>query len=118
MNLRNLNIARRSFLKAAAPCLVFAVGSGRSIVKSQTVAERGRLDESDLPWVRDQLLKLVNSERAAAKLSQLKLDDLACKVANEHALDMSRGDFLSHWGSDGRGPYQRYSFAGGVDGLL
>ena len=108
-------IDRRSFLKAAAPCFAFAVESSGSIVKSQTPLERGQFGESDLGWVRDQLLQQVNAERSAAGLSQLQLDDLASNVANVHALDMAQGDFLSHWGSDGRKPYQRYSFAGGID---
>jgi hypothetical protein len=30
---------------------------------------------------------------------------------------MVKGDFLSHWGSDGLKPYQRYSFAGGSDAI-
>ena len=30
---------------------------------------------------------------------------------------MIQGDFLSHWGSDGRKPYHRYSFAGGTDAV-
>jgi uncharacterized protein YkwD len=105
-------IARRSFLKAAVPCLAFTVGS---VVRSQTPIERGQFGEDDLGTARAQLLDLVNSERSLASATRLELDDLACKVAGEHALDMVRGDFLSHWGSDGRKPYQRYSFAGGSD---
>ena len=40
---------------------------------------------------------------------------LACQVENRHAQDMAKGEFLSHWGSDGLKPYQRYSLAGGND---
>lgn len=57
---------------------------------------------------------MVNAERADAGLNHLLLDDLACQVATEHALDMAKGDFLSHWGRDGRKAYHRYSFAGGI----
>src|SRR5437667_142849 len=60
---------------------------------------------------------VVNGERAAAGLNALVLDDLACNVANAHALDLATGKFLSHWGSDGRKPYHRYSFAGGIDAV-
>jgi hypothetical protein len=59
--------------------------------------ERGRFSEPDIPVARQQLLKLVNEERLSAGLSQLELDDLAGKVANEHALDTATGGFLSHW---------------------
>lgn len=30
---------------------------------------------------------------------------------------MATGHFISHWGRDGRKPYHRYSFAGGIDAL-
>ena len=112
MRLAETSIARRSFLKAVVPCLTFTVGS---VVRSQTLIERGQFGDDDLGAARAQLLDLVNSERSLAGATRLKLDDLACKVANEHALDMVKGDFLSHWGSDGLKPYQRYSFAGGSD---
>ncbi len=114
MNSKETLIARRSFLKAAAPC----VGLGlATIISAQTPVERGRFGASDLPWIRTQLLQLVNTERSAVGASQLELDDLACRVADDHALDMATGKFLSHWGRDGRKPYQRYSFAGGIDAI-
>jgi hypothetical protein len=86
-------------------------------VRGQVPIERGRFSEDYLPLVRQQLLDLVNTERKQAGLSQLQVDDLACNVANDHARDMANRRFLSHWGSDGRKPYQRYSFAGGVDAI-
>lgn len=104
-------IDRRSFIKAAAP---FALGVC-AVARGQTPIERGRFSEEEVPLAREQLLKLVNQERASAGLSQLALDDLAGKVASEHALDMVKHEFLSHWGSDGRKFYHRYSFAGGTD---
>ena len=106
-------INRRSFLKTAAP---LALGL-RAIARGQIPIERGRFSEDDLPLVRQQLLKQVNGERAQARLSALQLDDLACSVANDHARDMVQGDFLSHWGRDGRKPYHRYSFAGGTEAV-
>jgi uncharacterized protein YkwD len=108
-----IEISRRSFLKAAAP---LALGL-RTIARAQTPIERGRFSEDDLPLARNQLLDLVNTERTQAGLTSLELDDLACKVANDHARDMATNHFLSHWGSDGRKPYQRYSFAGGSDAI-
>ena len=82
---------------------------------SQIPIERGRFSDDDVPLAREVLLKLVNDERAQAGLSKLELDDLACKVATDHAIDMAGREFLSHWGSDGRKFYHRYSFAGGTD---
>jgi hypothetical protein len=103
-------VTRRSFLQAAAP-LVLGL---RVLGRGQTPIERGRFNEDDLPLARELLLKMVNKERASAGLTQLALDDLACKVASEHASDMASRSFLSHWGTDGRKPYHRYSFAGGT----
>lgn len=109
-------IDRRTFLRAAAPLAPLAIGLP-AIARGQTLIERGLFNEDQIPLVREQLLRLVNSERSEAGLTRLELDDLACKVASEHALDLIRGRFLSHWGTDGRKPYHRYSFAGGIDAL-
>lgn len=106
-------IDRRSFLRTATP---FVLGLG-SIARGQVPIERGQFNENDIPLARAQLLRMVNTERARAGLNRLALDDLACKVANDHAQDMAAGQFLSHWGSDGRKPYHRYSFAGGTDAV-
>ncbi len=104
-------IDRRSFLKTVTP---LALGVC-AVARGQVLIERGRFSEPDIPPARQQLLKLVNEERLNVGLSQLELDDLAGRVANEHALDMAAGGFLSHWGRDGRKFYHRYSFAGGID---
>jgi hypothetical protein len=106
-------IDRRLFLTTAAP---FALGVCTN-ARGQIPIERGRFSEDDIPRARERLLKQVNAERAHAGLHQLQLDELASKVANEHARDMIQRDFLSHWGSDGRKPYHRYSFAGGTDAV-
>ena len=105
-------INRRAFLKTSA---AFALVP--SIVSAQIPIERGRFNEADLPLARNRLLDLVNTGRAQAGLAKLELDDLACKVANDHARDMATNQFLSHWGSNGLKPYQRYSFAGGIDAI-
>ena len=106
-------ITRRSFLQTTA---AFGLGL-RTIARGQIPIERGRFSEDDIAAAREQLLTQVNAERASAGLSFLELDDLACQVANRHARDMATGEFLSHWGSDGRKPYHRYSFAGGTAAL-
>src|SRR5436190_19393083 len=108
-----IQIDRRSFIKGAAP---FALGL-HAIVRAQVPIERGRFNEDDVRLAREQLLRMVNEERSQAGLGKLELDGLACNVASDHALDMAKGEFLSNWGSDGRRPYQRYSFAGGTDAV-
>ena len=106
-------IDRRSFLTTAAPFALLLP----SLVRAQTLMERGRFDDEQLPLAREELLNQLNSERSSAGLNQLKLDYLACTVANQHARDMATGGFLSHWGSDGRKPYHRYSLAGGTSAI-
>jgi hypothetical protein len=113
MNSFRLEITRRSFLKRAAPV---ALGF-RALARGQMPAERERFRESDIPLAREQLLRMVNDERSQAGLTLLRLDPLACAVAADHAFDMAQREFLSHWGSDGRKPYQRFSFAGGTDAV-
>lgn len=109
----NTHLTRRSFVKAAA-----VAGLGLPIVsRAQEVVERGLFSDEDVPYTCDQLLKLLNDERREAGLNALEMDPLACKVAAEHARDMATGQFLSHWGSDGRKPFHRYSFAGGTDAV-
>jgi hypothetical protein len=106
----NTCLTRRTFVKAAT-----VAGLGLPVVgRAQLITERGLFTERDIPYARDTLLKLLNEERRAAGFNALAMDELACKVAADHALDMATGHFISHWGSDGRKPYHRFSFAGGT----
>ena len=109
---------RRSFLTATS----FAVGS----ILAQGVPAASRftrvesslaasLDDEQSRVLRNELLAMVNRERDNQGLETVKLDDFASQIATAHAQDMAYGGFLSHWGRDGRKPYQRYSFAGGTE---
>lgn len=113
MNALRLEISRRLFLKSTA---LSALGLP-AFVRAQSPLEREHFSEIDVPAAREQLLQMVNEERLQTGLGALKLDELACRVASEHARDMAEREFLSHWGSDGRKPYHRYSFAGGTDAV-
>ena len=108
------DLTRRSFLKEATFSMIAlettALAGGR-------ISSINLIRDDDLVPVQNQLLSLVNEERAAARLGSLKLDDLACKVAQKHALDMAENGFLSHWDRDGLKPYHRYSFAGGTEAI-
>jgi uncharacterized protein YkwD len=111
--------SRRQFLKTFGLNLLLIPSSVSALAAtiSQEPIERGVFSDDDLGWVREELLKLVNKERAGEGLSALALDDLASRVAGEHAADMMNGEFLAHWGSDGLKPYQRYALAGGIDAV-
>src|ERR1044071_827701 len=105
---------RRSFLPATS----FALGSflhqrGRAASCLNKVG--ASLDDEQSRFLRNELLAMVNRERDTHGIETLKLDDFASQIATAHAQDMASGGFLSHWGRDGRKPYQRYSFAGGTE---
>jgi uncharacterized protein YkwD len=89
-----VKLNRRSFVTLATPFALTLPTAARA----QVFVERGRFTDEQLPIARQQLLTQLNAERAAASLSELKLDELACTVANEHARDMATKEFLSHWG--------------------
>lgn len=65
--------------------------------------------------LRANLLEMVNEERAVEKVPLVKMDELATRVATNHAVEMATHEFASHWGRDGFKPYHRYSFAGGTE---
>ena len=101
-----MTFSRRGFLQSAGVSLGVAL------------LERPSLAEDDLEktfnQIRANLLEMVNEERAVEKLNALTVDDLATQVATTHAQEMAVDGYTSHWGRDGRKPYQRYSFAGGT----
>jgi len=99
-------IDRRSFLATATPFALWLP----SLARAQTVMERGRFDDEQLPLAREQLLQILNAERVSAGLNQLQLDDLASQIAQEHARDMATGGFINHFGTNGRKPYQRIAW--------
>jgi hypothetical protein len=60
----------------------------------------------------EEVLLLVNQERAAHNLPPLVMDDRLLVAAKGHALDMATHDFVSHTGSDGSSAAQRIVAAG------
>ena len=104
---------RRAFLRGAAVSAV-ALRMGAAMPRSVIASV---IAEPEFPAMAKHLLNQVNIERAEAGVRPLKLDSLACTVAEKHATEMARNNFLSHWGLDGRKPYHRYSFAGGVEAI-
>jgi len=110
----SFQITRRIFLQQASLSMLawrisLAAGERRSGIEIPP--------DNNILAIRLQLLDLVNEERTAKGLTSLKLDELACSVAQLHAAEMADNTFLSHWGRDGRKPYHRYSLAGGTDAI-
>ncbi len=56
-------------------------------------------------------LLLINSDRQASNVANVTLSSVAS--AQQHAEDMLRNDYFSHWDANGYKPYVRYTLAGG-----
>ncbi|MFQ6064197.1 MAG: CAP domain-containing protein [Candidatus Bathyarchaeia archaeon] len=56
-------------------------------------------------------LSLINIDRTTHGLVNVSLSPI--ESAQEHAEDMLKHNYLSHWGTDGYKPYMRYTLAGG-----
>ncbi|MGQ0657502.1 MAG: CAP domain-containing protein [Chromatiales bacterium] len=54
----------------------------------------------------------MNSERARIGLSDLKLDPLLMRAAQEHTLDMAGSDYFDHAGTDNSDPGERIARQG------
>jgi hypothetical protein len=64
------------------------------------------------------MLQLVNDDRRANGLSELGLDGIATDVGMQHAQEMARFRYLSHWNLEGYGPDHRYSMASGANYVM
>lgn len=62
-----------------------------------------------------QILRQINWTREQYKVPELKLDILACRIANKQARESCENGYVSHWNMAGEKPYHRYALAGGVD---
>lgn len=101
-------LSRRMFLQAASAPLGVALLDRFPLLQQPSDFER-------FAELRANLLEMVNEERAVEKVPLVAMDELATRVATNHALEMATHEFASHWGRDGFKPYHRYSFAGGTE---
>lgn len=67
--------------------------------------------------LRDELLRLVNRDRAQFGLAPVKLDPVASAHADEFCRLQIRNGTTGHYTLDGLAPYIRYSASGGNDGV-
>jgi len=100
--------SRRNFLKSSA-ALAFCYSAGDVPRLLAHITD----DEKTLNQLRNNLLQMVNEERAVSKLSPVATDALATEVATKHAREMAQHKYVSHWNREGLKPYQRYSLANG-----
>jgi uncharacterized protein YkwD len=60
-------------------------------------------------------LDVINRSRKKSRVSPVKLDILASRVANRMCKEAAENNYVSHWNLAGEKPYHRYAFAGGYD---
>jgi|APSaa5957512622_1039677.scaffolds.fasta_scaffold39738_1 uncharacterized protein YkwD len=62
-----------------------------------------------------QQLEIINQSRAKHNVQLVKLDILACRVANKMCQEAAKNKYVSHWNMKGEKPYHRWAIAGGYD---
>jgi uncharacterized protein YkwD len=67
--------------------------------------------------LRDELLRVINRDRAQFGLHPVKLDPVASALADDYCRQQIRNGTTGHFTLDGLAPYMRYSMAGGNDGV-
>jgi uncharacterized protein YkwD len=67
--------------------------------------------------LRDELLRLINRDRAQYGLRPVKLDPVASALADDYCRQQIRNGTTGHFTLDGLAPYMRYSLSGGNDGV-
>ncbi len=67
--------------------------------------------------LRQEFLRLINSDRKHHGLKAVELDGWTSSLADEYCRAQIRNGTTGHFTTDGQSPYMRYSFAGGNDGV-
>jgi uncharacterized protein YkwD len=103
-----LQLSRRQFLRGT-----LSLSLGLWATCSTDASAHADVDDNVLDQLRANLLQLVNDERDVEKVPRVAMDRLATEVATNHAKDMAKHGYASHWNREGLKPYHRYSVAGG-----
>ncbi|HSP35869.1 MAG TPA: CAP domain-containing protein [Thermoanaerobaculia bacterium] len=94
-----------------------AVAFAAILLVSAPLAEGGAaLDETRIT-LRQEVLRLINSDREKHGLAPVALDPEASVVADAYCREQIANGTTGHFTTDGLAPYMRYSFAGGNDGV-
>ncbi|HEV2722231.1 MAG TPA: CAP domain-containing protein [Thermoanaerobaculia bacterium] len=67
--------------------------------------------------LRDELLRLINRDRAQFGMKPVALDPVASALADEYCHKQIHNGTTGHFTLDGLAPYMRYSLSGGNDGV-
>ena len=96
--------------------LLYAISISFIILVIMSVGALGRQENNamSLSDARQYMLELINRDRKANGLNPVALDKTATEAGQQHAEEMARMCYLSHWDQLGRLPDQRYTELGGV----
>lgn len=102
-------------LACAASLAAVAAGphawAGYDSARSQVVGSHVTRPLAIAP-VEQELIDIINAERARQGLPPLTPDPRLADAAATHSIDMAGGDFFAHRGSDGSGPDERVAREG------
>jgi len=88
-----------------------------ALVLASTLAQgEGPIDETRFT-LRQEFLRLINSDRKHHGLAPVELDAWTSTLADEYCRTQIRNGTTGHFTTDGQSPYMRYSFAGGNDAV-
>jgi len=71
----------------------------------------------DIPSLQQLLFNLVNEDRKSNGLTEVSWEGIAAVTGTQHAQEMARYGYMSHWNLAGYGPDARYSIAGGLNSI-
>jgi uncharacterized protein YkwD len=99
-------------IQAGLPSLVVAPPESETGTERPLPVGLAPGDLAPDPAAEQQMLDLVNGERARAGLKPLAADDRLRDVARAHSLEMFQKDYFSHTAPDGSSPFDRMHAAG------
>ncbi|OYO16909.1 hypothetical protein BI335_09110 [Enemella evansiae] len=99
-----MNRSRKSLVSAAIASAVLGVASMSAPVASAAVQEMNPQEQ--------EVLRLVNVERAKAGCGPVTENPALASSARAHSTDMAQNNYFSHTSQDGRSPFDRMRDAG------
>jgi len=93
---------------AATIACILAAGSGHVADAKPKRGEQATAQPNSTSRATREIVALTNRERTRRGLRALSIDGRCVSAISGHVADMAKSGFLSHSGSDGRGPDQRY----------
>jgi uncharacterized protein YkwD len=103
-------------MKRAVISLAIVLASTLAQGESPLAAGDDSLNETRFT-LRQEFLRLINSDRKHHGLKPVELDAWTSSLADEYCRAQIKNGTTGHFTTDGQSPYMRYSFAGGNDGV-